>query len=135
MRRRCRRLLVCIGRRGATLLFLALVDLVFAYALLKIGPRDVEASPSFRFAASVAPLPLWAALWAGVGVVCTVQAFQRVDRFAFAAASLIKVAWCLVQALGWLLGEIPRGYLGSVVWLGFAGFIQVIAGWRENEDR
>lgn len=124
-----------LGRRGAGLLFFALVDLVFAFALWHLTPADAAVSPTYRFARTLLPLGVWAALWGGAGVACLVQAFQRVDRIAFGAASLIKVVWCLMQALGWLLGEIPRGYLGAVIWLAFAGFVQVIAGWRENWDR
>ncbi len=135
MKRLAQRMLHRIGRRGACLLFLALLDLVFAYALAKLSSTETAASPTYRFAQTLLPLDVWAALWGGVGVTCLAQAFQRVDRVAFGAASLIKVLWCLMQALGWLLGEIPRGYLGAAIWLAFAGFVQVIAGWRENEDR
>jgi hypothetical protein len=67
-----------------------------------------------------------------VGLVCLVQAFMLTDRFAFAAASLLKVAWGTVYLLGWVLGQSPRGYVSAVIWLGFAGWLAIISGWRES---
>ncbi len=129
------RLGVRVGRRGAALMFFALADLVFAYAMIALTPRELAASPVYRFASTLMPLGVWSSAWALVGVVCVIQAFQRTDRIAFGLASLIKVAWGAVQLAGWVIGDVPRGYVGATVWLAFAGFVQVIAGWRENGDR
>lgn len=131
MSRRWGDLLHQIGRRGASLLFFALVDLVWAYGLIATTAESRN-SPGNVFVAHLLPLPVWAALWAAVGVLCLVQAFMSADRVAFGAASLLKVAWGTVYLLGWALGEIPRGYLATAIWLGLAGFVQVIAGWKEN---
>ena len=125
-----RRLAYRVGRRGAGLLFFALVDIVFAFALTEAPP-----TASYVFLAALLPLPVWAAIWGAVGLLCAVQAFMRVDRIAFAAASLLKVAWGTVYLIGWVMGAIPRGYVSVVIWLGFAGFVQLIAGWRENWER
>ncbi len=125
------KLLHRIGRRGASLLFLALVDVVYAYSLLAVPP-ETRASPGVVFLDALLPLPVWATIWAAVSVLCMVQAFMRADRFAFAASSLLKVLWGTVHLLGWALGAVPRGYVSAVVFLGFAGFVQVIAGWKEN---
>ena len=123
-----------IGRRGASLLFLALLDLVYAVSLLAL-PAETRNTPGFVFLVQLLPLGVWGAIWAGVGVLCLAQAFMRVDRSAFAAASSLKVAWGVVYLAGWAIGAIPRGYVSAAVWLAFAGFIQVIAGWRENWER
>jgi hypothetical protein len=127
MSRRWGDLLHQVGRRGASLIFFALVDLVWAYGL-----TAAPANPGNEFVAHLLPLPVWAALWAAVGGLCLIYAFRSSDRVAFAAASLLKVAWGTLYLLGWALGEIPRGYLATVIWLAFAGFVQVIAGWMEN---
>ncbi len=119
-----------IGRRGASLLFLALLDAVFAYSLISL-PLEAQQSPSWAFLLRLLPLNAWAAMWGGVGVLCAVQAFMLTDRLAFAAASLLKVLWGSVYLLGWAFGEIPRGWVFAAVWFGFAAFVQNIAGWRE----
>lgn len=115
-----------IGRRGCALLFFALLDIVYAASLL-----SAPTSGSYRFLASMLPLAAWASLWAAVGALCLVQAFMRTDRAAFAAASLIKVMWGVVQLLGWILADLDRGYVSAIVWLALAGFVHVIAGWAE----
>jgi hypothetical protein len=126
-------LLARVGRRGASLLFLALVDIVYAYSLYDVTPES-RSNPGLVFLAALLPLTVWAAAWTAVGLVCAVYAFARADRLAFAAASLLKVLWGTLYLLGWALGVVPRGYVAAVLFLGFAGFVQVIAGWMENRE-
>lgn len=119
-----------IGRRGSALLFFALLDLVFAASMVAIPP-SAASSPTYAFLATLLPLWAWAIPWATVGAVCLVQAFMAEDRLAFVAASGLKVGWGALHLAGWLLGEIPRGYVAAVIWLAFAGFVAVIASWPE----
>lgn len=121
-----------IGRRGCALCFFALLDFVYAASLLS---APLSAIASYRFLSSVLPLPVWAALWAGVGLLCLAQAFMLSDRLAFAAASLIKVVWGVMQLIGWLVAGIDRGYVSAAVWLALAAFVAVIAGWPEPPRR
>lgn len=130
MRRMARR----VGRRGASLLFLALLHGVYAASLL-VAPPETKASPPFLFLIQLLPLAVWATAWGCVGLLCLIQAFMRVDLQAFTAASLLLVAWGVVHLLGWAYGQIPRGYVSAAVWLAFAAFVQVIAGWREHWER
>lgn len=120
-----RRITARIGRRGAALLFFALLDAIYCLGLLTV-PRPM---PEF-YAAMDGYLPLawWAAAWAAVGVVCLAYAFSSWDSPAFVAAVVIKVAWGLFALLGWLSGSVDRGYVSSVIWLGFAAFVFLIAG-------
>lgn len=119
-----------VGRRGAALLFFALLDVVYAASLI-----DAPTSGSYRFLADVLPLTAWAAMWAAVGALCAVQAFMRSDRVAFAAAALIKVVWGIIQLLGWAIADLDRGYVSAVIWLALAAFVHVIAGWPEPGRR
>lgn len=119
-----------IGRRGCALLFFSLLDLVYAASLV-----NAPENGAYRFLAGVLPLPVWAGLWAAVGLLCAIQAFMRSDRAAFAAASLIKVVWGIIQLLGWVLAGVERGYVSAAIWLALAAFVHVIAGWPEPPRR
>jgi hypothetical protein len=118
-------LLTRIGRRGAALLFFAVLDFVYCYALLE-APRPLVAF--YAWMNGIMPLPAWAALWGAVGVVCLLFAFALRDTPAFMAAAGLKVGWGLLAFFGWLAGTIERGYLSAVIWLAFAAFVYLIAG-------
>ncbi len=119
-----------VGRRGTTLLFLAILDFVFAGSL--IHPQaEAARSTSTRFIADIAPLWLWGALWAAVGVACAVGAFLRHDKWAFAPATALKALWGGIYVFGWAIAGLDRGWLGGVVWWAFAAFVYVVSGWPE----
>lgn len=120
-----------VGRRGAVLAYLAVVDVLFAVSLADPAPPGDRPS-GVRFLAEVLPLQVWAGLWAAVAVVLVVGAFvHRIDRWAFAAAIMIKTLWGHVYLLGWIVGEVERGWVNAVVWLGLAVLVMIIAGWPE----
>jgi hypothetical protein len=96
---------------------------------------SAPASDTYLFLDSLMPLTWWATVWAVVGAVCAVQAFLPSDRIAFAAASALKIIWGLAQLIGWGFDAIPRGYVAATIWLAFAAFVQVIAGWPEPSRR
>lgn len=114
-----------IGRRGAALLFFALLDEVYAFALLT-APRPL--TTFYAWMDEIMPLPVWAACWAAVGLICLGFAFALRDTAAFMAAVAIKVGWGLPALFGWIGGAVPLGYVSAVIWLGFAAFVYLIAG-------
>lgn len=120
-----------LGRRGASLLFFALVDLVYATAL-GFAPTQTARSSSYAFLASILPLWAWALPWGVVGLLCVYYALRAEDRVAFAAVSALSVGWSVLNLAGWMLGEIPRGFVTAAVWAAFAAFCQMIAGWPER---
>lgn len=120
-----RRLRNRIGRRGAALLFFALLDLVYCYSLL-YPPHPLP--ESYRWPATVMPLPVWALIWALVGLVCLVCAFVDRDSVAFTAAIAIKVGWGGVALFGWIYGPVERGYVSAMIWFAFGAFVYLIAG-------
>jgi hypothetical protein len=64
-----------VGRRGAALLFFALLDFVYCYGLLSRAPAvDAVLRLDERHHAAA----LWAACWGVVGVICLVFAFRDV---------------------------------------------------------
>lgn len=114
-----------IGRRGAALLFFALLDSVWCYGLLTLPRPPTEV---YAWMAQILPLWGWAACWAAVGAICLVFAPLRYDTPAFVAAISIKIAWGLLSLFGWLSGVVERGYVSAVIWLAFAAFVFLVAG-------
>lgn len=123
-------LLQRVGRRGAFLLFLALLDIVYAYSLA-FPSVSVEGNPTYTFLATIVPLDVWAALWVSVGVICLVFAFREKDAPGFAAAMFLMVLWASILLLGWLFAGVERGYLSSAIWGSFAALLTLIASWPE----
>lgn len=119
-----------LGRRGTFLLFLTLLDLLYALSLA-FPPAEARQSASTRYVAAVAPLECWASLWLAVGLICAVGAFSRRDQWAFAAAAALKVLWGVTFAAGWLFAGLERGWVAGVIWLAFAAFVYLIASWPE----
>jgi hypothetical protein len=119
-----------IGRRGAILLILAVIDI--AYGMSLVGP----ASETLGLAATIwrehyAPLWVWGVGWLVIAAILIVSAFLRNDRFGYAAAIGWKIAWSLTTLASWIVGGVERGWVSSIVWAVVAGMIVVIAGWPE----
>ncbi len=119
-----------VGRRGTSLLFFALLDIVYAVSLA-VPPAEVRRTASLLYVGTVAPLWFWALLWAATGLICLAGAFIRHDRWAFTAAMGLKTLWGMVFLMGWLFFGLERGYVSTVVWCAFAGFVYVISTWPE----
>lgn len=119
-----------IGRRGAALLFFAMLDVIYAINL-SFPPEEARLSASYRFVSRVAPLNVWAALWLVVGVLCLAGAFVYRDRWAFAAAMALKTLWGATFLLGWIWLNLERGYVSAIIWLAMAGWVFIISTWPE----
>ena len=123
-----------IGRRGASLIFFGVLDLIYSFSL--IAPDEESRNGAFlQGVAQVAPLWFWAALWAITGVVVLAQAFARNDRVGFTAAIFLKITWAITCVIAWVANDAPRGYVSAAIWLAAAGFVWVISGWPEAEGR
>jgi hypothetical protein len=120
-----------VGRRGAFLLFLALLDFVYAYGLAFPGAA-ANTSATYRFLAAVAPLDAWALLWATVGLTYLAFAFRKKDAPGYAAAMFVKVLWAVTFPLGWLFADVERGYLSTAIWGAFAAVLGLIATWGDD---
>jgi hypothetical protein len=126
------RLVQQVGRRGAFLLFLALLDGVYAYSLF-YPTASSRQSPTSEFLISIAPLWVWGLPWAAVGLVCGIFAFVKFDWPGFAAAIFIKVLWSVMFLTGWIFVDVERGYLSSAIWGAFGLLVALVAGWRETD--
>ena len=128
-----RSLLKRIGRRGAWLLWLAFLD--FSYAFGLINPtRFAQTSPTLMYLERWMPLNVWGYIWGIIAIICLVHAFRIKDAIGYGAAIGIKVGWATTFLLGWLAGEVERGYLTFAIFITFAAAVMLIAGWRENYE-
>lgn len=123
-----------VGRRGAFLCFLALLDIIYGYSMLFPTTRSLS-TPTSQFIMHVAPLWAWGSLWLTTGVVCAIYAFREKDAPGYAAAMFIKILWGLTFLLGWIFVDVERGYLSSAIWLAFAAVVALIASWPEPRHR
>jgi len=122
---------VRVGKRGRSLLFFAVLDLIISASLIS-PDHATRRAPLYVWLDSVAPLWTWSLLWGFVGLICLWNAFrQRNDRWGFSAAIAIKVLWGMLSLAGWLLGGVERGYVSAAIWLAMAGWVWEIAGWPE----
>ncbi len=121
-----------IGRRGAALLFFAMLDVLYAGSMATAQDSGLPLNATYSWFGEVLPLTAWALLWLSVGLICAYHAFRHYDRFGFVAAIGIKVVWAILSFTGWLVDDVT---LGSVaIWLGLAGLVWVISGWAEPPD-
>lgn len=116
-----------VGRRGAFLLFLAILDGVYGLALLRQVPPPAHGTGSDLLLSPQA----WAAIWIGTGIVCAACSVVRRDRVAFTLAAALKTAWAGVATWQWATGRLPTGWLSGVVWLAFAAVVLIVASWPE----
>lgn len=122
---RWRRLRERVGYRGDTLLALAAVDFVQAYSMWAGG----EITATYRWFGSVAPLALWAGMWAVAGLACVWFAFQHDDGAGFAVAWGVKLIWAMGSAAAAVLADVT--ILGAVLWSVLALLVWRISGWPE----
>lgn len=125
-----------VGRRGAVLLFLALLDFVYAFSLCRpASPLTAQT----QFLVDVAPLDAFALAWAVVGILCLAGAFFRrrwpwFDVWPFLGAIMIKIFWAVMLGLAWMVAGVERGWVSAAVWLALAALVVALAGWPEPAD-
>lgn len=114
-----------IGRRGAFLLFLAVLDSVYGSFLVG-SPAVAEREPY-----PYLPPFSWGIIWLITACVCITSSFAKRDRIAYGMAAFMKSAWGLRYTYLWYLG-FPYAWISSVIWLCFAFTVLVVASWPEE---
>lgn len=130
LRRRLAALRRRVGHRGAFLLGLSALDTASAYRLAWPEPASLH-TPSYVFLASLAPLWVWAAIWAAVAVLTASQAFSAHDALAYGAAMVLKVVWASIYLYGWLVHDLANGYFSVAIWVFAAWMVYIVATWPE----
>lgn len=113
-----------VGRRGAFLLFLALLDVLYGYSLIATPPSAVHLDLILSLAA-------WGWVWLSAGCLLAAGAFVRRDRIFFAIASMLKTAWAGAWAVVWIKDPIPRAWVSVAIWAAFAAIVLVVSTWPE----
>jgi hypothetical protein len=124
-----------IGRRGTFLLFLALLDVIFGYALLQPLPFGLSQNVLYQPFIAIMPLGWWATWWCATSALtATAAVWHRARVAAFADATLLKAGWAAGYLIGWRehLPAYARGYQSAILFGAFAFITVVISGWREN---
>jgi hypothetical protein len=133
-----------VGRRGAVLAVLGVVDVLYGSAIVyaranAVDPR-VSATgwwwPASQPYVLSLPTQFWGWVWIVVGVALLFGwVIPRItDRWAFALATCIKVCWACAASFNYLRadGSSPPGLWGvAVVWIGFAAIMFIVTGWSE----
>lgn len=117
-----------VGRRGAFLAFLAVLDVLFGYSIFSV-PRIALLDIN-----TLIPITAWGWIWIGTGIAIASGVFLRVDRIQYTLAALLKTSWGLLYAYLWWQG-VPNSWVSVVLWLSFAMIIVLIAGWPEHRMR
>jgi hypothetical protein len=119
-----------IGRRGAILLILSVIDVAYGLSLVAPSAESVTSS-SMVWRQHYAPTWVWGSCWLIVGAVLVVSAFLRNDAFGYAAAIGWKIIWALTTLASWAFGGVDRGWVATIIWGVFGAMIWVISGWPE----
>ena len=120
-----------IGRRGAFLAFLTVLDVCYGVALLTTQVRAlryVNPKPDFFL-----PLDFWGWIWIGIGIFVLTGALAKRDIIQFTAAALLKGVWAVLYADLWIIQHQNGAWISAVVWLAFSMTVLIIAGWPEPE--
>jgi hypothetical protein len=121
------RLLRRLGRRGAFLLFLAILDAVYGWSIY------TAAVPKRQEVDLLLPWQAWGVIWYAVGFVCLIAAWFPRDRIAYATAAALKFGWGAVSGFAWANQPAleHNGWLSMIVWFTFGATVLIISGWPE----
>lgn len=115
-----------LGRRGAFLCFLAVLDFSYGYALMSASIAALRASPDL-----ILPVHVWGWVWIAVGAVCLSGAPMRRDWPQYAAAVTLKAVWAAVYADIWTVQHGTSAWVSVVVWASFSLTVLIVASWPE----
>lgn len=134
-RRAVGRLVHRVGRRGAVLLLIG--GLVLLYGIGQLA-RPIPDTRGLRLLLMVMDLRWWSLTWVVAGAVAIGCAFARQDRDwpGFTGLWLATIPWALSFFVSWWpLGDNPRGWITSLIFASFGAIPLVIVGWREPPRR
>jgi peptidoglycan/LPS O-acetylase OafA/YrhL len=108
-----------LGYRGAFLLFLAIIDVIYGWFLINPTPEQSRTT-QFIWRDHIMPTQAWGVIWICVAIILVVSAFMRQDRIGYAAAIALKVGWAFIAAVAGLTGSVQGAWTTVAIWGGFA---------------
>jgi hypothetical protein len=130
------RIMFRVGHRGALLILLGGIALLYGVSLITTPPPPHP--PGLRLLLGLMDLHKWGATLTAAGGIAVVCAPLRQSRDwpGFAALTLVWLPWSLSFFVSWWpQGENPRGWVSALVFLALAGVPAVGAGWDEPAIR
>lgn len=119
-----------LGFRGAVLLILAIVDMLYGWSLLHPAPEQLRTS-AYEFRSHLLPTEAFGAIWITVGVVLVMQSLVQNDRVGYTLAITIKMVWAFIALASFATGKVQQGWVSCAIWLAVAAMAMVISGWPE----
>lgn len=119
-----------LGYRGAFLLFLAIIDLVYGWTLID-PTRESRHTSQYLWRQEIMPNQAWGVIWWTVAVCLLISAFLRQDRIGYAMAVALKIGWAIVAALGGFNGHVQGAWASVSIWGGFAALTILESGRAE----
>lgn len=131
-----RGLLYRLGRRGAALLLVSMIQVIIGTGLLQAPPTLAVN----LLVINLLSLQTWGWIWTASGIIAAPFAFFRPgpDRFGFMALYVTPAVWGVAFALNAVLGRFPTGtYEGlraAATYLGYSGLMITISGMVGAEE-
>jgi hypothetical protein len=121
-----------LGFRGAILLGLAFIDIVYGLTLA-LPSHETRDGSAYAWRQEFLPTEVWGIIWIAVGVFLITQGWARRDRAAYAVAVSIKLLWMTVALGSWLLGPVPASQALAIcgIFAAFAFIAFVCSLWPE----
>jgi len=125
-----------VGRRGQFLVYAGIVTTLIGYGYVA---DPLQRHPGVHVVHDLVPPPWWGVSWMLCGVIGISFAWARKpgrDRLGYAALMLMPSLQAGSYATSWVLhlfhqpGD-PRGIFTALLFIGFARFIGLVAGWPE----
>ena len=116
-----------VGFRGAFLLFLGLLDVIYGWSMFTEGGATGLVHQITLFL----PWQAWGILWIVVGASLLFGAFRWKDKQYFAVATSIKFLWAAFWFSAWYFDGVPRGWVSTIVWATFGMLVFIVSYWPE----
>lgn len=129
---RLRRLVERIGRRGAALILMGIVQI--SLGLSFVAPSTPKDRFDYLPLASHIPIQLWGALWVASGLATAVASLWRTgkDGWGFQAGYALWLLWGIDVLLSTMMGMYPlgwvRGIFGCLIYFGYMTLVLIISG-------
>lgn len=116
-----------IGYRGAFLLFLVFLDLLYGWAMVDNQLSDHPIT--------VLTWHEWGIAWIAVGLFLLTGVFSKVDRAQYTAAIAFKAFWVAALIQDEMINHVKGGGIDAIIWAGVVAVIFLISSWPEPIHR